>query len=128
MLAIPINDSCSSTISDLYGNVPYFAFLDTKNKKIDVKRNEGQGNGFDTADFIKKSGVSDTVFFHMGKGIFDSLNESGIRVYSVEKEYLLIDQINQKFLSKILPLVTKENADTLLDSGNSACSCGCERS
>jgi len=126
MIAIPIDNSSSTTISDLYGNAKYFALLDPATKKITVEENVGCGNGLDTAKFVKNLGVTSTIFFHMGEGVFNSLINDNIKVFSALKKYLTIEQIGEKLLDNSLTLVTKDNSETLLDPGTTSCSCECE--
>lgn len=125
MLAIPLDKSDSTTISDLYGNAPYFALLDTTTGKYSVEENSGCGNGLGSAKFVKSKGAKATIFFHMGEGVFKYFYENSINVYSVKKEYLSIEDISKKFSDEKFELVTKENADSLLDAGTTSCKCEC---
>ncbi|RXJ68560.1 dinitrogenase iron-molybdenum cofactor biosynthesis protein [Halarcobacter ebronensis] len=125
MLAIPLDKNDSTTISDLFGNAPYFALLDTKTNKYKVEKNSGCGNGLESAAFVKNSGANATIFFHMGDGVFKNFYENNIKVYCVEKKYLTIEEISKKVAEKSLAVVTKENAKTLLDSGTATCRCEC---
>jgi len=128
MIAIPLNKNDDTTISDLYGNAPYFALLDLKNGSFTVEENLGCGNGLQTAKFIKDIGATSTIFFHMGKGVFKNLYENNIKVFSSKKNYLSIEEIYRGILDDIYKEVNKENCDSLLDSGTTSCSCECENS
>ena len=123
MIAIPLSQSSSTTISDLYGNAPHFALLDPTSGYFKVKENKGCGDGSDTATFVKELGATSTIFYHMGEGVFNQLDEDGIKVYSSSKDYLTIEEIYRKYLKGECKLVTKANSDSLLDSGSSSCTC-----
>lgn len=124
MLAIPLSKSSSTTISDLYGNAPFFAFLNTLTGEVTVEKNEGCGSGSDTALFVKNSGATSTIFYHMGEGVFNTLYKEGVKVFSSTKNFFSIDEIYLKYLEGDAPIVTKENSDSLLDSGSASCTCG----
>jgi len=68
MLAIPLDEKKSTTISKLYGNAPYFGLFD--GKKLNVIENEVCGNGPKSAQFLKDKGASSTVYYHMGEGVY----------------------------------------------------------
>lgn len=125
MIAIPLDSENSTHISDLYGNAPYFAFLNEETGSFNVSENDGCGNGLDTAKFVTDSGASDTVFFHMGEGVFKYLDENGVSVLTVKKEPLSIDQIYMNYLDGSFEKVLTTNAKTLLDPGTASCSCEC---
>lgn len=127
MIAIPLDESNSTTISDLYGNAPHFALLDIESGHFKVEQNKGCGNGIDTAKCVKDLGATSTIFYHMGEGVFNFLEENGIKVYSSSKDYLTIEEIYRKVLKNSCKLVTIGNAETLLDSGNTSCSCECDK-
>ncbi len=124
MLAIPLSKSSSTTISDLYGNAPFFAFLNTLTGEMTVEKNDGCGSGSDTAMFVKKSGATSTIFYHMGEGVFNTLYKEQVKVFTSKKNFLSIDEIYQNFLNEETIAVTKDNAKTLLDSGSASCTCG----
>jgi predicted Fe-Mo cluster-binding NifX family protein len=125
MIAIPLENSKSTTIADLYGNAPYFAMLNTTSGDFKVVENSGCGNGLDTAKCVKDSGATSTIFYHMGDGVFKFLDENDVKVYTVAKTYLSIDDIYKRFLKDDFKLVTKENSSVLLDSGTASCNCEC---
>ncbi|PLY09702.1 MAG: dinitrogenase iron-molybdenum cofactor biosynthesis protein [Arcobacter sp.] len=127
MIAIPLSESSSTTISDLYGNAPHFALLDLTSGYFKVVENKGCGNGIDTAQCVKELGASSTIFYHMGEGVYNHLEENGVKVYSSAKVPLTIEEIYRKFLKGEGKLVTKSNCDTLLDSGTSSCTCECDK-
>lgn len=126
MIAIPLSKSSSTTISDLYGNAPFFALLNPTTGDFTVEENSGCGNGLDTAKFVKDLGVSSTIFFHMGEGVFNYLYDNGIKVFSATKMYLTIEDVYRSLLENRCKLVTKENSDSLLDPGTTSCACECE--
>lgn len=123
MVAIPLSESSSTTLSDLYGNATHFALLDTTSGYFKVAENDGCGDGVDTANCVKDLGATSTIFYHMGEGVFNQLDENGVKVYSASKVYLTIEEIYRKFLKGDCKLVTKENSDSLLDTGSSSCTC-----
>jgi len=121
MLAIPIDTAQSTVISELYGNAPFFALMDLNTGNFSVVKNEGLGDGEDTAQFIANSGISCTIFYHMGEGLFNRLQESDIKVYSCAKVAVNLDEIYLTFLQNDFKLLTPTNALSLLDSGNCTC-------
>jgi predicted Fe-Mo cluster-binding NifX family protein len=123
MIAIPLEKKESTVISKLYGNTPYFAFLDEETGTFKVVENKGCGDGIDTAKFISSQNVDSTIFYHMGEKIFQYFEEAGLKVYSCMKSSLSIDEIYRELLSSKCKEVTKENCSTLLDSGSSSCTC-----
>jgi len=127
MIAIPLSKSSTTLISDLYGNAPYFALLDLTSGYFSVVENKACGNGIETAQYVKDLGVSSTIFYHMGEGVYNSLSLGGIKVYSAAKAFLTIEEIYRKILNDSCILVTQSNCDTLLDPGTSSCSCECDK-
>ncbi len=125
MLAIPISTKTSTTISDLYGNVPFFALLDNEEGNFIVIENKEKGNGLKIAGFLAQNGVTSTIFYHMGEGVYNSCVDNGIEVYKETDEFNTIDQIFFKFLDKEFIKVDKTNYKDLLDSGTTSCKCGC---
>ena len=78
-------------------------------RKIESFNKQFGLDGLETAKFLSNQHINSTIFFHMGEGIFNSLQESGMKVYSCVKNYLSIDEIYRQFLSnkcKILILIT----------------------
>lgn len=126
MIAIPLSERKSTTISDLYGNASHFALLDPISGSFNVEVNKGCGNGVDTAQCVKDMGATSTIFYHMGEGVFKHLAENKVKVYSSSKVYLTIEEIYRKSLENSCKLVTTGNAEALLDSGTASCSCECE--
>jgi predicted Fe-Mo cluster-binding NifX family protein len=127
MIAIPLSKIDSTVISDLYGNAPYFALLDLTSGYFSVVENKGCGNGIDTAQCVKELDASGTIFYHMGEGVFNYLDENKVKVYSASKVYLTIEDIYRSFLNETTKLVTKANCDSLLDPGTTSCSCECSK-
>jgi predicted Fe-Mo cluster-binding NifX family protein len=121
MIAIPLGQKDATTISDLYGNAPYFAMLDMNSGEFNVVKNKGRCDGEDTAQFIIDSGVTSTLFYHMGEGLFKLLDEKNIAVYSVSKVYVTLEDIYSDFYKKGYKKVTKDNLSLLLDAGNCTC-------
>ena len=123
MIAIPLDKKESTTISKLYGNTPYFAFLDEETGTFKVVENQGCGDGIDTAKFVSEKNIDSTIFYYMGEKVYDFLEDKGLKVYSCLKTHYSIDEIYMQLLVNKAKLVTKENSSALLDSGNSACTC-----
>lgn len=121
MLAIPIDTAQSTVISELYGNAPFFALMDLHTGNFSVVKNEGLGDGEDTAQFVVNSGVASTIFYHMGEGLFNRLNDAHVKVYSCAKVSVNLDEIYRNFLQNDFKLLTSANASSLLDSGNCTC-------
>ena len=123
MIAIPLEKKESTVISKLYGNTPYFAFLNEETGYFKVVENLGCGDGIETAKFISSQKIDSTIFYHMGEKIYDYLKDKGLKVYSCIKNPLSIDEIYRELLSNSCKEVTKSNSATLLDSGSSSCTC-----
>jgi len=127
MLAIPLDEKESITISQLYGNAPYFGLFDGTNLK--VIKNEVKGNGPASAEFLKNNGVTSTVYFHMGEGVYKAFAKSKIDVYSSEHNEYLISQAYKLQFTNGLKKLNNDNYKELLDPGNgSSCKCGCGNS
>lgn len=125
MIAIPLDKNESTVISSLYGNTPYFAFLDEETGTFKVVENKGCGDGIETAKFISEQKVDSTIFYHMGEGIYNFFQENGLKVYSCVKNYLSIDEIYLQVIDQKCKEVTKSNCSALLDSGTASCTCSC---
>ena len=121
MIAIPLDTKDATTISDLYGNAPYFAMLDMSSGTFNVVENEGLGKGEDTAQFIIDSDATSTIYYHMGEGLYQTLNKNEIEVYTASKIYVTLDEIYQNFYTKGFKKVIPNNASTLLDAGSCTC-------
>ena len=121
MLAIPIDTAHSTVILELYGNAPFFAFMDLDTGIFSVQKNEGLGDGGDTAKFVAQSGVESTIFYHMGEGLFNRLDENNIDVYSCAKVSVTLDEIYMNFLQDEFKLLTPTNAASLIDAGTCTC-------
>lgn len=121
MLAIPIDTAHSTVISELYGNAPFFAFMDLDTGIFSVQKNEGLGDGENTANFVAQSGVESTIFYHMGEGLFNRLDENNIDVYSCAKVSVTLDEIYMNFLQDEFKLLTPTNAASLIDAGTCTC-------
>jgi len=127
MLAIPIDTKESTTISKLYGRVPYFALLDTKTGDYKVISNEVQGEGPKSGDFLKTQGVNSTIFYYMGEGVYKSFCKNGLEVYTADYNEYTIEEIFTKLNNNKLVKLTGENYKKLLNPGEGeTCSCGCE--
>jgi predicted Fe-Mo cluster-binding NifX family protein len=123
MIAIPLDNEDSTQISKLYGNSAFFAFLDEETGSFKVVENPACGDGINTAKFVSSQNIDSTIFYYMGDKVYDYLIEKGLKVYSCLKTHLSIDEIYSQILTSTYTEVTKENSSTLLDSGNSACTC-----
>ncbi len=127
MLAIPLDAKNATTISELYGNVEFFALLDTVNGYFKVIENKVKGNGPKSAEFLKDQGATSTIFFHMGEGVYNSCINNGIKVFSIEHAKDSIDAIYQSYKHGNLSIVDKDNYKSKLDPGSSGeCKCGCD--
>ncbi|XPV68489.1 MAG: NifB/NifX family molybdenum-iron cluster-binding protein [Halarcobacter sp.] len=125
MIAIPLSDSTSTTISDLYGNASFFALLDSQSGSFSVIENKGCGNGLDTAKYVIEAGAKSTIFYHMGEGVYKHLNENKIKVYSSSKVFLTLEDIYNDVKSNSCKEVTLTNYESLLDPGTPTGSCEC---
>ena len=127
MLAIPIDTKESTTISKLYGRVPYFALLDTNTGNYEVITNNVQGEGPKSGDFLKMKGVTLTLFYYMGEGVYKSFVKNGMDVYTADYNLYSIEEIFENFKNKKLIQLTNDNYKELLNPGEGeTCSCGCE--
>ncbi|MBN2825173.1 MAG: NifB/NifX family molybdenum-iron cluster-binding protein [Campylobacterales bacterium] len=127
MIAIPIDTQESTTLSELFGKVPYFALLDIQSGSFSVVENEVKGQGPKSAEFLKPHGVEAAIFYHMGEGVYQSFVKNGIDVYSANHQHLSIDEIYRDFQEGKLTKLDESNYQTLLDPGEGqSCQCGCE--
>ncbi len=123
MIAIPLDNEDSTQISKLYGNSAFFAFLDEETGSFKVVENPACGDGINTAKFVSSQNIDSTIFYYMGDKVYEYLIEKGLKVYSCLQTHLSIDEIYMQLSTGDCIEVTKENSSTLLDSGNSACTC-----
>lgn len=114
MIAIPLDTKDSTLISSNYEKAPYFAFLDTVSGHFKVKVNEAVGDELQTAKFLKKFGISDTIFYKMGKDTFEYLSSNKVRVYTCAKVKLSIDEIYRNFINEKCKLLTKFTSETYI--------------
>lgn len=129
MLAIPIDTKESTTISKLYGRVPYFALLDTQTGNFKTIENEVQGEGPKSGEFLKTKGVNSTIYCYMGEGVYKSFIKNGMDVYTADYNNYTIEEIYQNFLNNKIEKLTNDNYKKLLNPGEGeTCSCGCEDS
>jgi predicted Fe-Mo cluster-binding NifX family protein len=127
MIAIPLDKENSTTLSDLYGNAPFFALLDTTTGSFKVVKNEVKGQGPQSAEFLKKKGAASTIFYHMGEGVYKAFVKNGMDIFSSDHTYYTLEEIFQNCLSSKLLKLDDNNYKELLDPGNgSKCTCGCE--
>jgi predicted Fe-Mo cluster-binding NifX family protein len=125
MLAIPLDENKSTTISKLFGNAPYFALYD--GVKLNVVKNEVCANGPASAKFLKDMGATSTVYYHMGEGVYKAFIENDMDVYSSQHNEYLISQAYEMLESDGLIKLDDSNYKELLDPGsNGECKCGCE--
>lgn len=130
MIAIPveISDVGSAKIVGLYGNAEYFAFYDEGNGAFEIIKNEGAGNGIETARFLVEKGATKTAYIHLGSGPFGELEKNGVEVFYVGKEALPVVTVAEGIKAGSFAQVTRDNAKSLLDPGTNTgdCSCGCK--
>lgn len=127
MIAIPLDNENSTTLSELYGNAPFFALLDTQTGNYKVVENEVKGKGPKSADFLKEKGAASTIFYHMGEGVYNSFVKNDMEIFTSEHTNYTIEEIYQSSLSSNLLKLDDSNYKELLDPGNgSVCTCGCE--
>lgn len=124
MISIPLDSKYSTSMSELYGNAPYFALLDPRSGQFKVIKNEESGNGPKLVPFLKDKGTSATVFMHMGDKLFKLYDESGIQVFTCKEKESSIDSIYRGLLSESLLKVDSSNYIELTDE----CSCECKGS
>lgn len=128
MLAIPIDTKDSTTISELFGNAPYFALLDTQIGNFKVVENKVKGKGPKSAEFLNSFGATATIFYHMGEGVYNAFIKNGMDVFTSSHTKDSIDSIYRKIKSKKCTKLDNNNFKTLLDPGsNGECKCGCEK-
>jgi predicted Fe-Mo cluster-binding NifX family protein len=127
MVAIPLNQQHSTILSDLYGNAPYFALLNTDTGVFRVIENGVKGKGPKSADFLKGYGVDSTIYYHMGEGVYKSFVENSMDVFTADHQYLTIDEIYLEFYDNKTHKLDETNYEKLLDPGSAGeCKCGCE--
>lgn len=127
MIAIPLDDQHSTTLSELYGNAPYFALLDLDTGMFKTIENEVVGKGPKSAPYLKEHGATATVFYHMGDGVYKAFASNGMDVCTAEHQHLTIDEIYLLCLDDRLTKLHEDNYKSLLDPGSGAnCTCGCE--
>jgi predicted Fe-Mo cluster-binding NifX family protein len=129
MLAIPIDTKESTIISKLYGRVPYFAILNTQTGDYNVISNDVQGEGPKSGDFLQTKGVTSTIFYYMGEGVYKSFTKNGMDVYTADYNEYTIKEIFSNLKNNKLTKLTNQNYKQLLNPGEGeTCSCGCEDS
>jgi len=127
MLAIPLDTKRSTTLSKLYGKAPYFALLDTETGNFISIKNEVEGKGPKSGDFLKSEGANSTIYYYMGEGVYKSFTKNKMEVYTANYHPYSIDEIYTKFIDQDITKLNDSNFDTLLNPGeNEVCSCGCE--
>ncbi|MBN2767759.1 MAG: hypothetical protein JXQ68_01530 [Campylobacterales bacterium] len=127
MIAIPLDTKESKAMSKYYGNAPFFALLDEQSGGFEIIENEACGNGLDTAKFLIGKGVSATLFYYMGEGIYREFTKENLKVFSCAKTIYTIDEIYEAFKTDSFTKLDESNFKELLDPGESgSCSCGCE--
>ena len=117
MFAIPIDTKDSTTLSELYGRVQYFALLDTQTGVFKVIENEVAGEGPKSAEFLSNFGVNATIFYHMGEGVYNSFAKKNIAVYSADHTHYTLDEIYHHFLTQNIKKLDSTNYKNLLDPG-----------
>ncbi len=127
MLAIPLDSQETTVLSTLYGQAPFFAILDTQTGMFSVVENEVIGKGPKSADFLKENGVTSTLFYHMGEGVYKGFEKHSMDVYTADHTIYTIDEIYNNFLDNKFKKLDQLNYSKLLDPGESGeCKCGCE--
>lgn len=125
MLAIPLDEKNSTTISKLYGKAPYFGLFD--GTELKVIENEVKGDGPASAEFLKNHGATSTVFYHMGEGVYKSFVQNNMDVYTADYNEYGASEAYELMKSNKLKKLDDSNFDKLLDPGNGgSCQCGCE--
>jgi len=126
MLAIPLDAEHSTTLSTLYGKAPFFALLDTEVGSFKVVKNEVVGKGPLSAEFLKQKGVSSTIFYHMGEGVYKSFEENNMAVYCADYKKDSIDSIYRNIKKDGYKKLDSSNYSSLLDPGEGeTCKCSC---
>lgn len=126
MLAIPLDAKDTTIISTMYGNAKFFALLDEQTGEFSVIENSECGNGINGANFLKDKGITSTIFYHMGEGLYKIYEQNDIDVFTCKKELMSLDSIYIKYLQNGLQKLDNSNYKELLDSGSGPCKCGCE--
>ena len=127
MFAIPIDTKSSTTLSKLYGQASFFALLDTKTGTFTVIKNEVEGKGPKSGDFLKSKGVTSTIFYYMGEGVYKSFAKNNMDVYTAEYNEYPIQEIYSKLTKNEFTKLDNTNFEKLLNPGeNEVCTCGCE--
>jgi predicted Fe-Mo cluster-binding NifX family protein len=127
MLAIPIDTENSTTLSKLYGKAPFFALLDTSTGDFTVIKNEVEGKGPKSGDFLKSKGATSTIFYYMGEGVYKSFDKNGMDVYTADYNEYPINEIYTKMKKDEFVKLDSTNFDKLLNPGEGeVCTCGCE--
>ncbi|MDH4945478.1 NifB/NifX family molybdenum-iron cluster-binding protein [Sulfurimonas sp. C5] len=127
MLAIPLDNEFDASISELFGQAPYFGLLNLDDGELTVVKNEVMGEGPKSANFLRSFGVDSAVYYHMGEGVYNSFVDNKMDVYTTEHTKMSLNEIHEKYLKKKLSKVDNSNYKEKLDPGNGgACQCGCE--
>lgn len=121
MITIPLDTKGSTSLSELYGNAPYFAILDIDSGSFSVIENTECGNGPKLISYLIQQGTSATVYSHMGDKLFKLYNEEGVRVFTCKEKNQSIDLIYKDFLSDSLIRVNESNYTKLTDVCSSSC-------
>ena len=126
MLAIPLDNKQSTTLSKLYGKAPYFALLDIETGAHTIVKNDVVGQGPKSADFLKEQGATSTIYIHMGEGVYKSFEKNAMDVYCANYKEFSLDEIYREFGSNKITKLNNTNCNDLLDPGEGqTCKCGC---
>lgn len=125
MISIPLDSQNATNISKLYGNAPYFALLDEQSGNVTVIENTECGNGVKSAHLLKSKGITSTIFYHMGEGLYKVYSQNDIEVLTCKKEVLSIDSIYMKYLKDEFEKLDNTNYKELLDAGVCESKCKC---
>jgi len=128
MIAIPLDNEQSTTLSKLYGKAPFFALLDEQLGTFQVIKNEVKGQGPKSAEFLKEKGADSTIYYHMGEGVYKSFENNSMDVYCAQYKELSIDEIFNDFVNfcESFQKLDSSNYEKFLDPGEGeTCKCGC---
>jgi len=121
MIAIPIQEDNKEIVSNLYGNASHFAMYDPKDNSFEIIENKAKGDGIKTGEFIIKNGAEQTLYIHLGEGIFNRLIEEDINIFYIGSDEIPLKEAIKLFNEKRLTRVTQYNAKKYLSSGNCTC-------
>ncbi|HHD79962.1 MAG TPA: hypothetical protein ENK90_02230 [Epsilonproteobacteria bacterium] len=128
MIAIPVDTAEFGVKSSLlFGNAPFFALYNQKEKQFVFKENTGCGNGIKTAEALKSWNVEKVVYSFLGDGPFHAMHKEGMSIYYIGKTQLGVSEIVRGVQNDDYTKVDSNNTSTFLDPGTTSgsCECGC---